>query len=300
MKPLWLSFSALVATHLGNDAKVGAFRTVRESGVPCNRAFGVTDTLPQCRKIAALFSAHPAEQPESSSLSGLVNGMLQAQQEMAKEARELQNRANLQRHNPGMPVLGSDGVYSILSEDQLHNFQTANADKLVILKFSSPVCKACRELKQKFRHLNESPNFAGRPVVFADIVLSNNKNVQDPLRDYVTSQLRVQKIPSLQFYSDGTHLVDTVGCDPETGCSWSKIKQQMVQFVEQWAPQIQTEVTEASSSISDQEIVETMSEDMESINAVHTTTSTPEPIHSKTLLQSLQGRLRDALFRRRD
>jgi thiol-disulfide isomerase/thioredoxin len=281
---------ALVVILLFCDARVSAFH-IREVGDASLRKLGLRNATRRPQKISsAISSAHPAEQPESP-LSGLVQGMLEAQKEIARETRELSNLA-IQNLNPAIPILGSDGVYNILNEEQLHNFQSTHSNKLVILKFSSPVCKACRDLKQKFRHLGQSPKFAGKPVVFADITLSNNKHVRDPFRDYVTSQLLVQKIPSLQFYAPGSHLVSTVGCDPETGCSWSKLKEQMIGFVEQWASQIQTEqAATIVSTIKDEDIVELVSPDMESITAL-------QPNNKQSLFQTLKTRIEKALSQR--
>jgi thiol-disulfide isomerase/thioredoxin len=125
------------------------------------------------------------------------------------------------------------------------NFKSANADKLVFLKFSSPICAACRMLKQKFQTLHRNPKFAGAPVVFADIVISNNKRVQDPFRDYITSQLQVRRIPTIHFYAGGSDAhVDEIYCDDEGGCSWPKIQQQMLDFVgQQYTPPPPTTTT---------------------------------------------------------
>ena len=121
------------------------------------------------------------------------------------------------------------------------NFKAANADKLVFLKFSSPICAACRMLKQKFQTLRRSPKFSGVPVVFADIVISNNKRVADPFRDYITSKLHVRRVPSIHFYARNSEdLVDQIFCDKESGCSWPRIQQQMLDFIDQYytAPSI--------------------------------------------------------------
>jgi len=168
------------------------------------------------------------EVEDTAALSGLLGEMFQAKLEMSREAKELES---LSSNNSDMPVLGNDGIYRIISQSQLENFKAANADKLVFLKFSSPICAACRMLKQKFQTLHRSPKFAGAPVVFADIVISNNKKVPDPFRDYITSQLHVRRIPSIHFYAGGSDAnVDQIFCD-EGGCSWPKIQQQMLDFV---------------------------------------------------------------------
>lgn len=295
------AIALVMGIFLVND--VGAFQN-QEIGDASIRTRWLTPTLSSSarKKTTVIFSALSAERPPESSLSGLVSGMLEAQMEIAKETRELENLTMLQSHNPGMPLLGNDGVYCILNEEQLHNFQLAHSDKLVILKFSSPVCKACRALKEKFRHLNQKPYFVGQPVVFADIVLSNNKNFRDPFRDYVTSNLKVQKIPSLQFYSPGTLLESTVGCDPETGCSWSKIKAQMIQFVEEFAPQIHPAVFEgiAVPDCNNKHISDSLEEETTEAICTAVQTTTVQASSTPSLLQSMPSRIRDILLWRRE
>lgn len=176
------------------------------------------------------ISKNDGVEEDTEALSGLLGEMFQAKLEMSRESKELES---LTSQNTDMPVLGNDGIYRIISQSQLENFKAAHSDKLVFLKFSSPICAACRMLKQKFQTLHRSPKFAGAPVVFADIVISNNKKVHDPFRDYITSQLRVQRVPSIHFYAGGNDAhVDQIFCDDQGGgCSWPKIQQQMLDFI---------------------------------------------------------------------
>lgn len=183
---------------------------------------------------------------DQHALSGLLGEMFEAKLEMSRETKELESLVST---NSDMPVLGNDGIYRIVSQSQLENFKAANADKLVFLKFSSPICAACRMLKQKFQTLHRSPKFANKPVVFADIVISNNKKVADPFRDYITSQLQVQRIPSIHFYGNGG-LVDEIFCDDKTGCSWPKIQQQMLDFVgKYYTPKTQNALSEGTNAV---------------------------------------------------
>jgi len=181
---------------------------------------------------SAQQSRKNSEGENTEALSDLLGEMFQAKLEMSRETKELKS---LMSEDRDMPVLGTDGIYRIINQRQLENFKDANGDKLVFLKFSSPICAACRMLKQKFQTLHRSPEFAEVPVVFADIVVSNNKRVPDPFRDYITSQLEVQRIPSIHFYARGSDaLVGQITCEDDGGgCSWPKIKQQMVDFVGQ-------------------------------------------------------------------
>jgi len=183
-------------------------------------------------RISASSDDQQIKDIDTEALSGLLGEMFQAKLEISRENKELES---LSSENSNMPVLGNDGIYRIISQTQLENFKAAHSDKLVFLKFSSPICAACRMLKQKFQTLHRNPKFAGAPVVFADIVVSNNKKVQDPFRDYITSQLEVQRIPSIHFYASGSDaLVDEIVCDEEGGCSWPKIQQTMLDFIGQY------------------------------------------------------------------
>jgi hypothetical protein len=188
---------------------------------------------------ARLMVASSSNPDDHGSLSGIVDGMLQAHREISREMKELHHASssNVDGDCHASPLLGSDGVYHILTEEQLHNFKAANAGKLIILKFSSPVCQACRMLKQKFGQLHHSSEFQGQPVVFGDISVSNNKHHHDPFRNYITSQLQVTRIPTIQFFSPNGNLVGSVGCDSD-GCSWSRIKHEMEVFITEWGPTV--------------------------------------------------------------
>jgi len=166
---------------------------------------------------------------DTKALSGLLGEMFEAKLEMSREAKEAELLAS---KNTDMPVLGNDGIYRIINQRQLENFKAANSDKLVFVKFSSPICAACRMLKQKFQTLHRSPKLVGAPVVFADIIISNNKKVKDPFRDYITSELQVQRIPTIHFYANTS--VNEIYCEDEgSGCSWPKIRQKMLDCVGQ-------------------------------------------------------------------
>jgi thiol-disulfide isomerase/thioredoxin len=114
------------------------------------------------------------------------------------------------------------------------NFLDAHSHQIVILKFSSPFCKACQMLKQKFRLLHHDPKFENQPFVLGDISVSNNPNLVDDLAQFVVNDLQVTKIPTLHFYVGG-RLVETIVCGEE-GCGWTKLHPQMVNALEEWGP----------------------------------------------------------------
>lgn len=221
---------------------------------------------------------------DTAALSGLLDEMFEAKLEMSLEKKELESSLNTD-----MPVLGNDGVYRIISQIQLENFKAAHSDKLVFLKFSSPICSACRMLKQKFQALHRSQKFARAPVVFADIVISNNKKVPDPFRDYVTSQLRVQRVPCIHFIAGGKDSnANHIYCDEDGGgCSWPKIQQQMLEFVGQHytAP---TKTTDEDSSSKAAVAEATTPKSPATTTAITSTTETTNKISKrKRLVRSL-------------
>jgi thiol-disulfide isomerase/thioredoxin len=126
------------------------------------------------------------------------------------------------------------------------NFLDANSQQIVILKFSSPFCKACQMLKQKFRLLHHDPKFENQPFVLGDISVSNNPNVVDDMAQFVVNDLQVTKIPTLHFYVGG-RLVETIVCGEE-GCGWTILHPQMVDVLEEWGPLVVTHKEEDSTT----------------------------------------------------
>jgi thiol-disulfide isomerase/thioredoxin len=127
------------------------------------------------------------------------------------------------------------------------NFLDVHSDQIVILKFSSPFCKACQMLKQKFRLLHHDPKFQNQPLVLGDISMSNNPNLQhvDELAQFVVNDLHVTKIPTLHFYVGG-RLVETIVCGVD-GCAWTKLHPQMVDVVEEWGSVMDENARHASN-----------------------------------------------------
>lgn len=144
----------------------------------------------------------------------------------------------------GMPRQGRDGIYEILTEQQFHNFMLENSGRLVILKFTTSYCQACKKLDQHFRHLQEDPRFNNDlledPVVaVANVHISHNRygTLDDPFGDFVTFQLGVVSVPQVRFYANAKK-IETITCDRTKGCSWTDIKHRIVDFVEEFASQI--------------------------------------------------------------
>jgi hypothetical protein len=66
--------------------------------------------------VDAAPKAKNNEVEDTAALSGLLGEMFQAKLEMSREAKELESVSS---NNSDMPVLGTDGIYRIISQSQL-------------------------------------------------------------------------------------------------------------------------------------------------------------------------------------
>ena len=209
--------------------------------------------------------ADVAPQP-SESLSSLVGGMLSARSE-AKKA-ELAAQEQQQQDLP-MPIAGPDGTYHIRTETQFRyvrffsnvltdwaramcrltfsfypnssfrtnrNFLNAHADEALVIKVSSPGCKACALLQQRFHQFENDARLQGASVVFADLLVSKS-NIS-----YVTSILQVTRTPSMLFYAPAasssnsasqSQPLENFTCGPHS-ISWKELYEKIISFVDKY------------------------------------------------------------------
>jgi len=107
----------------------------------------------------------------------------------------------------GMMIKISDqGIYEIETREEHAAFMGANKDKIVLLKFFAPWCRACKGLAPKFIALSKDEKLADLPLVFAEMSISNNK-------DFVKS-LGVLALPSVQFYAGAEGVIENFPCGP--------------------------------------------------------------------------------------
>ena len=96
----------------------------------------------------------------------------------------------------------------------------AHPDKLVVIKFFAPWCRACKGLEPKFLQIVQDEKYQDLPLLWADLSIQHNK-------DFVKS-LGVLALPSIQFYASGGRLVESFPCGP------SKVpilKRKLTQFI---------------------------------------------------------------------
>lgn len=105
-----------------------------------------------------------------------------------------------------LPELGSDGLYHIMNKEQHLAFLKAHPDKLIVIKFFAPWCRACKGLEPKFLQIVKDKKYGGLPILWADFSVQHNK-------DYVKS-LGILALPSMHFYAGSDGLIENFPCGP--------------------------------------------------------------------------------------
>jgi thiol-disulfide isomerase/thioredoxin len=126
-------------------------------------------TKPTPRPKQVLCSNNPTPQDRPSTLR--------------KAKQQIKNNND---EEPAMPSQSAQtGVYQIASEKQYDNFIKAHPEKLVVIKFYTTYCQACRMLEPKFLAVKSDPQLQHMPIVWAEF--------QPPrsTRDLFQTRLRV-------------------------------------------------------------------------------------------------------------
>ena len=98
-------------------------------------------------------------------------------------------------------------------------FLEAHPDKLVVIKFFAPWCRACKGLEPKFLQIVQDEKYQDLPMLWADLSIQHNK-------DFVKS-LGVLALPSVQFYAQN-ELVESFPCGPS---KLPILKRKLAQFI---------------------------------------------------------------------
>jgi len=99
-----------------------------------------------------------------------------------------------------------DNIWQLSNKKQHAAFLANNQDKIVILKFYAPWCRACKGLAPKYRQIVNDKKYSNLPLEFAEL------NVQDN-RDFVKS-VGVLALPSVQIYCGSEGLIENFPCGP--------------------------------------------------------------------------------------
>lgn len=82
----------------------------------------------------------------------------------------------------------------------------ANPDKLMVIKFYAPWCRACKTVGPKFVQIAKDPKYADIPIIFGQLSVQHNKA-------YV-KQLGILALPSIQIYAGSEGLIENFPCGP--------------------------------------------------------------------------------------
>ena len=82
----------------------------------------------------------------------------------------------------------------------------ANPDKLMVIKFYAPWCRACKSVELKFVQISKDPTYANIPIVWGQLSVAHNKA-------YVKS-LGIMALPSILIYAGSEGLIENFPCGP--------------------------------------------------------------------------------------
>eukprot|EP00986_Skeletonema_menzelii_P009406 scaffold4266_cov139-Skeletonema_menzelii.AAC.30 len=107
---------------------------------------------------------------------------------------------------PEFPSQNEHGIYDIVNADQHNAWLKANPDKLMVIKFFAPWCRACKSVEPKYIQISKDPKYEDIPIIFGQLSVQHNKA-------YVKS-LGIMALPSMQIYAGSEGLVENFPCGP--------------------------------------------------------------------------------------
>merc|ERR1711862_291256 len=128
-------------------------------------------------------SSNDATQPSASAAR--IDAILAKPKQTPKEKKRVEVGGK-------MIKISDEGVYEVDTPEEHAALIAGNQDKIILLKFFAPWCRACKGLAPKYIALAKDPKLEDLPLVFAEMSIANNK-------DFVKS-LDVLALPSVQFY----------------------------------------------------------------------------------------------------
>jgi thioredoxin 1 len=107
---------------------------------------------------------------------------------------------------PDFPSMNEHGIYELLNADQHNAWLKANPDKLMVIKFYAPWCRACKSVEPKYIQISKDEKYSDIPIIFGQLSVQHNKA-------YVKS-LGIMALPSMQIYAGSEGLVENFPCGP--------------------------------------------------------------------------------------
>lgn len=100
----------------------------------------------------------------------------------------------------------NNGIYDLAGKDDHLAFLEKYPDKILIVKFFAPWCRACKGLEPKFVQLSKDKKYNGLPLIFAQLSVAHSK-------EYVKG-LGILALPSIHIYAGREGLVENFPCGP--------------------------------------------------------------------------------------
>ena len=85
-------------------------------------------------------------------------------------------------------------------------FLEQNPDKIIVIKFYAPWCRACKGLEPKFIQVSKDPKYANLPIKFCQMSVQSNK-------EYIKA-LGILALPSVHILVGKEGLVENFPCGP--------------------------------------------------------------------------------------
>lgn len=96
------------------------------------------------------------------------------------------------------------GVYQVENKKMHEALLKQNPERLVVMKFYAPWCRACKGLAPRFKVVAMKDD--NKDIIFAEMSVQSNK-------DHVKS-LGILALPNVQFYAGSQGLVENFPCGP--------------------------------------------------------------------------------------
>lgn len=152
------------------------------------------------RNIIMLMKRSNIGETKLATTTHLYSSTTEAEDEIIeKDKTEVSPSGNL-------PLIGKDGLYKIENKEQHLALLEANPEKILIVKFFAPWCRACKGLAPKFLQVKNDERYKTLPLMFADLNIVDN-------REYVKA-LGVIALPNVQIYAGSDGLVENFPCGP--------------------------------------------------------------------------------------
>lgn len=123
-----------------------------------------------------------------------------------EEASKTDSNNNEEEDVPEFPSQNEHGIYEIINADQHNAWLKANPDKLMVIKFFAPWCRACKSVEPKYIQISKDDKYKDIPIIFGQLSVQHNKA-------YVKS-LGIMALPSMQIYAGSEGLVENFPCGP--------------------------------------------------------------------------------------